>query len=104
MPVAIGTVGGSSPHSSSRRTGLPSRSLWRANDCMMHDDEVHVAPHLVSRLIAGQFPDWAGLPVDPIRSAGTDNAIYRLGGDLVVRLPLRPAAAEQVEKEGRWLP
>jgi aminoglycoside phosphotransferase (APT) family kinase protein len=71
---------------------------------MMHDDEIHIATSLVSRLIAGQFPDWAALPIEPLNSAGTDNAIYRLGGDMAVRLPLRPVAAEQVEKENRWLP
>jgi aminoglycoside phosphotransferase (APT) family kinase protein len=86
----------------------PSRAGSRRPEAgdggMMRDDEVHVAASLVSRLIAGQFPDWAGLPIHPIDSAGTDNAIYRLGGDMAVRLPLRPAAAEQVEKENRWLP
>ena len=71
---------------------------------MMHDDEIHIATSLVSRLIAEQFPDWAALPIEPLNSAGTDNAIYRLGGDMAVRLPLRPVAAEQVEKENRWLP
>jgi aminoglycoside phosphotransferase (APT) family kinase protein len=70
----------------------------------MHDDEVHVATSLVSRLIAGQFPDWARLPIKPINSAGTDNAIFRLGDDMAVRLPLRAVAAGQVEKENRWLP
>jgi aminoglycoside phosphotransferase (APT) family kinase protein len=39
-----------------------------------------------------------------VRSAGTDNALYRLGGDMVVRLPRIPGAAADVDKERRWLP
>lgn len=59
---------------------------------------------LVGRLIAAQFPQWADLPVVKVRSTGTDNAMYRLGDDLVVRLPRVPDAARQVDTEQRWLP
>lgn len=70
----------------------------------MHDDEVYTNVSLVRRLIAGQFPAWAHLPLQPIRSAGTDNALYRLGEELVVRLPRIHWAVGQVEKEQQWLP
>lgn len=70
----------------------------------MHDDEVSTDIELVARLLAGQFPQWADLPICPVRSAGTDHAIYRLGEEMSVRLPLRPSAAGQVEKEQLWLP
>ena len=70
----------------------------------MHDDEVSTSIELVSRLLADQFPQWADLPITPVRSAGTDHAIYRLGEEMSVRLPLRPSAAGQVEKEQFWLP
>ena len=53
----------------------------------MHPDEVDTDVALVGRLLAAQFPQWAGLPLAPVEPAGTDNAIYRLGDDLVVRLP-----------------
>ncbi|MFE4420289.1 aminoglycoside phosphotransferase family protein [Streptomyces sp. NPDC056817] len=59
---------------------------------------------LVLRLIAAQFPRWDGLPVRRIDSAGTSNVMYRLGGDMVVRLPRTAGAAEDVEKEHTWLP
>lgn len=59
---------------------------------------------LVSRLIAGQFPEWADLPLRPVASAGTDNALFRLGEELVVRLPRADWAAAMVAKEQRWLP
>jgi aminoglycoside phosphotransferase (APT) family kinase protein len=60
--------------------------------------------HDVARLIARQFPHWAGLPITRVRSAGTDNVLYRLGADLVVRLPRVPGAAASVDTEHRWLP
>ena len=53
----------------------------------MHDNEVETDASLVGRLLATQFPQWAQLPVIPVASAGTDNALYRLGDDMVVRLP-----------------
>lgn len=70
----------------------------------MHDDEVSTSVDLVAQLLADQFPQWADLPITPVQSSGTDNAIYRLGLDMLVRLPLRPSAAGQVEKEQLWLP
>lgn len=70
----------------------------------MHADEADIDAALVGRLIAAQFPQWAGLWIEPVRSAGTDNALYRLGPDMVVRLPRIHRAIEQVEKEHRWLP
>ncbi|MEE8337419.1 MAG: aminoglycoside phosphotransferase family protein [Dehalococcoidia bacterium] len=70
----------------------------------MHAGEVNTDVALVRRLLAAQFPQWAGLPIEPVASAGTDNAIYRLGADMAVRLPRRPEVTGQVEKEQRWLP
>ncbi|MEV0532774.1 aminoglycoside phosphotransferase family protein [Kitasatospora sp. NPDC050463] len=70
----------------------------------MHADEVDISEVLVARLVAAQFPQWAGLPVAKVRSAGTDNAMYRLGADLIVRLPRIPGAAGDIAKESRWLP
>ncbi|MFI8993184.1 aminoglycoside phosphotransferase family protein [Streptomyces sp. NPDC053542] len=59
---------------------------------------------LVRRLVGAQFPRWAGLPVEPVNSAGTSNAMYRLGQDMVVRLPRAAGSADDVAKEHRWLP
>lgn len=59
---------------------------------------------LVRRLLAAQFPHWADLPLQTVESAGTDNAIYRLGEGLAVRLPKRESAAPQAEREQQWLP
>jgi aminoglycoside phosphotransferase (APT) family kinase protein len=70
----------------------------------MHADEVEIDVSLVRRLLAGQFPQWAELPLERVPSAGTDNALYRLGDDMVVRLPRRQRTAETLAKERRWLP
>jgi aminoglycoside phosphotransferase (APT) family kinase protein len=70
----------------------------------MHADEADIDAPLVRRLLAAQFPQWADLPVERVASSGTDNAIYRLGADLAVRLPRISGALGQVEKDQRWLP
>ena len=71
----------------------------------MHPDELPIDLSLVRRLIATQFPQWAELAIRPVRSAGSDNAIYRLGDDMVVRLPRRSGrTVESLDKECKWLP
>jgi aminoglycoside phosphotransferase (APT) family kinase protein len=70
----------------------------------MHDDEVRVDAALVRRLISTQFPRWAGLPIERVPSMGTVNALYRLGGDLCVRLPRVERWAEDLEREVAILP
>lgn len=59
---------------------------------------------LVRRLLAEQFPAWAGLPVRAALPQGWDNRTFRIGHDLAARLPSGPGYAEQPEKEARWLP
>ena len=70
----------------------------------MHRDETETSVSLVRRLISAQFPQWTELPIESVDSSGTDNALYRLGSDKVVRLPRIHWAVGQVEKEHRWLP
>ena len=42
--------------------------------------------------------------LEPAGAAGFDNAIFRLGTDLAVRLPRRQFGADHLEREYRWLP
>ncbi len=70
----------------------------------MHVDEFEIDASLVQRLLSKQFPHWASLPLKPVPSAGTDNALYRLGDEMVVRLPRIGWAVEAIEKECKWLP
>ena len=59
---------------------------------------------LVRTLMRWQFPQWANLPVAPLVPDGWDHRSFRLGEDMIVRLPSAAAYATQVEKEHRWLP
>lgn len=59
---------------------------------------------LARGLVERQFPHWAGLAVTAVPITGADNAIFRLGEDMTVRLPRLARVAGQAEKEWRWLP
>jgi aminoglycoside phosphotransferase (APT) family kinase protein len=58
----------------------------------------------VRRLVAGQFPQWAGLPVRAVANGGWDNWTFHLGSRMSVRLPSAAEYALAVDKEHRWLP
>jgi aminoglycoside phosphotransferase (APT) family kinase protein len=70
----------------------------------MHADELDIDRSLVARLLAEQFPQWADLPLTPVASAGTDNALFRLSADMAARLPRVAEASSDVDKEHCWLP
>ncbi|KAM3111561.1 aminoglycoside phosphotransferase family protein [Phormidesmis sp. 146-33] len=70
----------------------------------MHEGEVDIDEFLVKQLVAAQFPQFANLPIHPIQSTGTVNAIYRLGDHLCARFPLLESWARDIEKEWDWLP
>lgn len=65
--------------------------------------EIDVDAALARALLAAQHPDLAGLPITFLAS-GWDNAIFRLGEDLLLRLPRRAMAARLLAHEQRWLP
>ena len=65
--------------------------------------DVTIGPALVQALLQEQHPDLAHLT--PVKVAeGWDNALFRLGDGLAVRLPRRAASATLIEHEQRWLP
>jgi aminoglycoside phosphotransferase (APT) family kinase protein len=66
----------------------------------MHADELDLDETLVRALVVEQFPAWAELRVERIEPSGTDNAIFRLGDELAVRLARRAGPAEE---EFDWL-
>ena len=65
--------------------------------------EVEVSADLVRRLLADQHPDLARLPVEFLAN-GWDNELYRVGDELVARLPRRALGAQIILNEQRWLP
>jgi aminoglycoside phosphotransferase (APT) family kinase protein len=65
--------------------------------------DVDVTVDLVRELLRAEHPDLAELSIQEAPS-GWDNALFRLGEDLAVRLPRRAAAAALLEHEQHWLP
>jgi aminoglycoside phosphotransferase (APT) family kinase protein len=65
--------------------------------------EVDLNEEMVRELIADQHPDLAERDLTLLAN-GWDNVMYRLGDDLLVRLPRREMAAALVVHEQRWLP
>jgi aminoglycoside phosphotransferase (APT) family kinase protein len=70
----------------------------------LHDDELDVDEELVRRLLGTLSTAYDGLPLRRFDASGSTNALFRLGDDLLVRLPRQPAGTETIEKEQRWLP
>lgn len=68
------------------------------------DDRFVVSTEQVSALIANQFPQWAGLDVQPVELSGWDNRSFRLGDTMLVRLPSAKRYVPQIDKEHLWLP
>ncbi|MHA7985391.1 aminoglycoside phosphotransferase family protein [Rathayibacter sp. CAU 1779] len=64
--------------------------------------DIHVDEGLVRALLAEQHPDLTG----ELRqvASGWDNAVFRLGDGLAVRMPRRDVAAHLIAHEQRWLP
>ncbi|MEU6660021.1 aminoglycoside phosphotransferase family protein [Streptomyces sp. NPDC046821] len=57
----------------------------------------------VRALLEEHHPDLAGLEIHgPVR--GWDHQLWRLGGELAVRIPCTPQASDLLRKEYRWLP
>lgn len=65
--------------------------------------EVEIDAELVKQLLASQAPHWANQDIAYL-ATGWDNEVYRLGAELVVRLPRRELGEAIGHKERRWLP
>ena len=65
--------------------------------------EFEIGEDLVRSLLVEQHPDLADCRLALV-AEGWDNVIYRLGDDLVIRLPRRQLGADLVANEHRWLP
>ena len=66
----------------------------------MHADQLTVSLRTVSELVSTQFPQWQALPIEPVDSPGTVNAIFRIGDQFTARFPLQPQGADEAR---RWL-
>lgn len=59
----------------------------------MHAGQLSVPLETVSALVDDQFPQWRTLKIDAVDSAGTVNAIFRIGGQYAARFALKPGDA-----------
>jgi aminoglycoside phosphotransferase (APT) family kinase protein len=75
----------------------------RISGVTLHEDEIRIDATVVRALLGRQCPRWAGLPL-AAAGAGTENTMFRLGPDLLVRLPRTVAKAAALRKERTWLP
>ncbi|MBV2356845.1 aminoglycoside phosphotransferase family protein [Streptomyces sp. J2-1] len=67
----------------------------------LHEGEIAVDVGLVRGLLEEQCPGWAGMELARV-GGGSDNSMFRLGDELLVRVPR--TAAHSVRKEHMWLP
>jgi aminoglycoside phosphotransferase (APT) family kinase protein len=70
----------------------------------LHADQIDTSVTLLQRLVEEQFPQWSDLTVRRVEAFGTDHHLYRLGDDLVARLPIIGWAVDQARSDERWLP
>jgi aminoglycoside phosphotransferase (APT) family kinase protein len=66
----------------------------------MHNDQLALTLGTVRGLIELQYPQWADRPIRRLQTAGTVNAIFRLGEGLAARFPLRATDPDLADK---WL-
>jgi aminoglycoside phosphotransferase (APT) family kinase protein len=69
----------------------------------MHVDELQIDEALAHRLLAEQFPEWVDMPLVRVEPSGTDNAIFRLGDELSLRMARRGGRTEPGGNEFEWL-
>lgn len=70
----------------------------------LHGDELPVDIGLVRALVDDQLPAYAPLPLHRLAASGSDNALFRLGDELLVRVPRQPGGSRTIAREARWLP
>lgn len=68
------------------------------------DGETPMTRELVRFLVDSQCPRWRTLPLRPMTTSGTEHTTWRLGEELVVRLPRNAEAETGLLKEVDWLP
>lgn len=70
----------------------------------LHSDEIPIDAELVRLLVSRVMPAYADAPVRRLVSSGSTNALFRLGEELLVRLPRQPGGSKAISKEAKWLP
>jgi len=69
----------------------------------MNDQPIIPNIQLAHKLIAEQFPEYVHLPITDVEKQGHDNRTYRIGEDMLIRLPTAESYALKVPKEQKLL-
>lgn len=70
----------------------------------LYDPVDVITSDLARKLIAEQFPEYTHLPITSVEKQGNDNRTYRLGPDMLIRMPTAESYALKVPKEQDLLP
>lgn len=71
---------------------------------MINKTPLQITPSLAQKLIKNQFPEFAHLEIQSVKIQGHDNRTFRLGPDMLVRMPTAESYALKVPKEQKLLP
>ena len=74
------------------------------NGQMLHANEIPIEIDLVRKLVATDFPQYREMALEKMAKSGSSNVLFRLGNDLLIRMPRQPGGGSSVEKECRWTP
>ncbi len=66
-------------------------------------EKISINKSLARKLIEEQFPEYCNLPINDIEKQGHDNRTYRLGSDMLIRMPTTAEYALKVPKEQELL-
>jgi aminoglycoside phosphotransferase (APT) family kinase protein len=69
----------------------------------LHADELPISKDLVRALVDVASREYAELPLIECRASGSSNRLFRLGDDLLVRLPRQPGGGATIDTEARWI-
>lgn len=70
----------------------------------LHPNEFNIDKNLVQDLLKAQFPEYSDLTVREVEQQGHDNRTYRIGNDMLIRMPTAESYALKVPKEQELLP
>lgn len=85
-------------------SGIWCHKSSRAGSLSVTDDRINIQTDLVRKLVLSQFPQFENLPISRVANPGWDNHTFRLGHEMIIRMPSAKRYASQVKKEQKWLP
>lgn len=65
---------------------------------------ININPELAQKLILKQFPEFSSLLITSVEKQGHDNRTFRLGDEMLIRMPTDESYALKVAKEQNLLP